>query len=477
MPHGVFAQRSYLFTDLRHILCSDLRWLGPDGGAMPLVPAGEPHPVRSDPYMMPTGIRLVTEPGVKSGPLPPAPYPMQRIVFDQGVYRAWGMRAVESAASTLDICVSESDNGIDWRAVHTCRFTAPGAHGGEGFTVFVDPKAPAAERYKAVFCCAPPPEQQAALFEEYTRVHRHHRIWRFSPTFVFAMYGAVSPDGLDWTPLPEHLMVQYSDTDTSVYYDDELDRYVMYTRLMLQQRRWIGRAVSEDFRHWSPIDPLIGPSLEASFTDDVYQNGFCRYPDEPAYYLMFPMLYHRWDQRSEVGLLSSDDGIAWQRVPGAPLIAPGETGAFDSEFLFVNHDLVPFGTDRLALRYGGTPYPHKYPRWPHVLDAVQYGWASWPKGRLSAVRADGEGRFFTFPFEVKGRALRLNARTATGGEIRVGIVDTPGRSVADCTPITGDGLALPVHWHGEDAVGLPDGQPITLEFRLRAADLFGFEWV
>ena len=314
------------------------------------------------------------------------------------------------------------------------------------------------------------------MFEEYTRVHRHHRIWRFGTDYVCVNYGIVSPDGLNWTVLPRHLFVNFSDTDVSVYYDEELDRYVMYNRLMLQQRRMIGRATSEDFRHWTPIDPLIGPTLDDAFTDDIYLNGFCRYPDEQAYYLMIPMFYHRWDQTSDVRLASSDDGIYWQRVPGVA-IPRGAPGEFDEEFMGMVRDLVPFGQDRIAIYAYGTRFPHKYPRWPHVLDAIYSAWAYWPAGRLSAVRSEEEGRFFTFPLEVKGRALRLNARTAKSGEIRVGIVDTPGRSAAECTPISGNDLRLPVHWHGNDAVGLPDGQPITLEFRLRSVDLFGFEWV
>jgi hypothetical protein len=340
--------------------------------------------------------------------------------------------------------------------------------------VFVDPHAPAAERYKGVFCIVPPEERWAGMYEEYTRVHRHHRIWRLSPSMVLAVYGATSPDGLDWTLLPEHLMVHFSDTDTSVYYDETLEQYVMYTRLMFQQRRWIGRAVSNDFRRWGPVEPILGPTLEESPTNDLYQNGFFRYPYEPAYFLMLPMIYHRWDQSSDIHLFSSEDGIYWNRLPGGPVIAHG---AENREYLGIVHELVPMPGDRLAIRYAGTPYPHKYPRWPHVLKAVRYWWAYWPKGRLAAVQSDEEGGFFTFPLEAAGRSLRLNARIAKTGEIRVGIVDQPGRSVRECDPIVGDGLSLPVHWKGEEAVGVERGQPITLEFRLRSARLFGFDWV
>ena len=479
MPHGIPAQRLYLFTDLRHILCSDLQWLGPDDRPVRLNPTGEPVDVHASTFMMPHGIRLVAEPAQKTEPRKVAPGELPaRIIYDGGVYRSWSMRPVEGSENPFqfEIRHRESDNALDWRETHACCFDSPGLGDIQGFTVFIDPKAPAAERYKATFGTGASPEQLPALFEEYKRINRHHRIWRFGEDYVCVNYGLVSPDGLNWTLLPEYLFINFSDTDVGIYYDEELDRYVMYNRLMLQQRRMIGRATSEDFRHWTPIDPLIGPTLDDAFTDDIYLNGFCRYPHEPAYYLMFQMHYHRWDQTSDVRLASSDDGIYWQRVPGLA-IPHGAPGEFDSEFIGINHDLVPFGPDRVGIHYHGSRFPHKYPRWPHVLDAIHSAWAWWPAGRLAAVRAEEEGRFFTFPLEVKGRALRLNARTATSGEIRVGIVDTPGRSVAECAPITGNGLRLPVHWKGNDAVGLQEGQPITLEFRLRSADLFGFEWV
>jgi hypothetical protein len=115
-----------------------------------------------------------------------------------------------------------------------------------------------------------------------------------------------------------------------------------------------------------------------------------------------------------------------------------------------------------------------------VLDAIQHAWATWPRGRICGLRADGEGRFFTFPLEPAGRALRVNARVARGGSIRVGVVDSAAYSVEQCVPIVGDGIALPVQWNERGAdIAINDDpiQPITLEFQLRAADLFGFEWV
>ena len=127
--------------------------------------------------------------------------------------------------------------------------------------------------------------------------------------------------------------------------------------------------------------------------------------------------------------------------------------------------------------YAGTRFPHKYPRWPAVLNAGRMAWAWWPAGRLCAVHADEEGEFFTFALEAAGRELRLNVRTQRSGFVRVGLVGREGRSAEDCDVIFGDSPAATVRWRGEADAGVPAGQPVTLHFQLRAADIFGFEWV
>ena len=168
-------------------------------------------------------------------------------------------------------------------------------------------------------------------------------------------------------------------------------------------------------------------------------------------------------------------------MPGAPgteaVITPESCGRPGVEYMGTGKDLVPMAGDKIALPYFTTPYPHKYPRWPGVLDAVEHAWAVWPKGRLVALSAPGVGVFHTFPIEPMGRSLRLNARVARGGEVRVGLSGIDGRSAAECDPITGDHPAHPVTWGGDDQARVRPGVPVTLEFQLRAAELFGYEWV
>jgi len=481
-------QQTYLFTDVRHIRCGDLQWFTPTAEQLPLVAPPAPQvDAHAAPSLLPSGVRLVAQPARKTERLAPGTPRGSRVIFEHGLYRSWYL-AVEyppggdlgsySTARPQSVAIgySESSDGFSWSERARCPIAVIGFSGFDGFTVFMDPKGAPAERYKAVYMAAPAAEDRGRLWERYSRLHPRHRDVRMTEQHLSCIYGAVSPDGLHWQAIAEPLMAHHSDTDTSVYFDEWLDRYVMYTRLYPQDRRWIGRAEAEDFRRWGPVQPLIWPSLEGPLSDDIYTNGRSAYPGEPGYHLMFPMIYHRFTQTSEVRLFSSADGICWSEAPGGPVMAPGEPGEWDSEFIFAGKDLVPWGADRIAVPYYGTCFPHKYPRWPEVLAANRSGWAWWPKGRLCAVTADDEGEFFTFPIEPAGRELRINMRTGDAGEVRVGIVGIGGRDVADCDPLAGDHLAAPVHWRGRTDIGAPDGQPVTLHFRLRAAEVFGFEW-
>ena len=502
-------QQTYLFLDPRHIRCGDLVWCSPEGKAVPLINPPEPEvELHASPGFLSRGIRLLAQPAQKTEPIEGL---TRDVIFADGVYRAWSLAAEyppgedfggASKALTESVTVrcAESKDGFEWKDAGLCTVRVPQATGIDGATFFVDPNAADDERYKAVYMAVPPQSERPALWTEYSKVHPRHRDVRLEPDYLCCMYGLVSPDGVRWSAVPKPLMIHKSDTDTSVYYDSALGRYVMYTRLYWQDRRWIARAETEDFRRWGPVSPLIWPRLDGPLTDDVYTNGRTEYPGLPMYHLMFPAIYHRAEQTSETRLYTSADGICWSEIPGGAVIAPGEAGAWDSAYLSSGKNLVPLGNDRIGVPYTGTRFAHKYPRWTSVLSAQKTAWACWPKGRLCAVAADGEGEFFTPPLTPAGRELRINLRTRNTGEIRVGILRSESvpptdstlvtgnplgngadagatRTVADCDPLSGDSLAKPVHWNGNADTGAPEGGSITLHFKLRAAELFGFEWI
>jgi hypothetical protein len=242
----------------------------------------------------------------------------------------------------------------------------------------------------------------------------------------------------------------------------------------------IARAESDDFRHWTPVEPVIQPTLDDPLNSDLYLNARTTYPGEPSYQLMFPLLYERFTQTSVVHMYSSIDGIRWNRVPGGPVVTPGAPDTWDGAFIGVDRHLVPLGKDRVGIRYWGTGYPHKYPRWSNLPPLSQRGWITWQRGRLSALVADEYGQFATFYGRLPGKTLKLNVRTKRAGEVRVGVQveDKPGegRPHAECDQIIGDYLDHTVTWKGSPDLNVKPGTRVRLVFKLRAAELFGAEW-
>lgn len=476
-----------LFADLRHIQCGRLSWVAPDGRRFGVGHPPEPQvEMDAQPEFVPHGVQLVAQPACKTEPVD-GWKGWGRIIYDQGVYRSWymevdgnslqgtGSRSQTDTPQSVVICYVESKDGFKWSEPHRCPIRVPGQTHFDGLTFFIDPVAPNEERHKLVYCALPPKDLGDALFAEYTRRPARYRDVRISQGRSPCFFAVTSPDGLEWKPIERPLMMHPGDTDNTVYYDPALGKYVLYTRMFRHGRRWVGRAEAEDFLHWGPIEPIIWPRLDDPLDYDVYLNGYTEYPGAPEYRLMFPMFYHRYTERSDVRLYSSDDGIAWNQVPGGPVLTPGEPWKWDSEFITGGKDLVPFGEGRIAIPYTGTSYPHKYPRWPAVFEAWRMAWAWWPEGRLCAIKAEREGEFWTFPLTLAGRSLRLNFRTPRAGEIRVGVVGVEGRSVDDCDPLHGDSLSRTVSWNGQADLGAPEEQPVSLHFKLRCAELFAFE--
>jgi hypothetical protein len=482
------TRKKILFLDWRDIACGRLDWLNRAGERYGVGnPPGEPVEMHARPTGVPHGIRLAAQPARTSGPM--ANYAgWGKIIREDGRYRTWYLRvdghsklgtgsaAHRSATPTVEICRAESADGFHWSDPACCRIEVPGQTGFDGTTFFVDPAAAPAERYKFIYCALVPGGAHEDLFAEYRARHPRHQDERLVAGGRSGMYAAVSPDGLAWTAVPRPIMLHASDTDTTVFRDEAMGAYVMYTRLFRDERRWIGRAEADDFHRWGPVEPIVWPRLDDPPDHDYYLNGHTLYPGLAEYRLMFPMIYERFTERSRILLYSSADGLAWSRVPGGPVILPGGAGSWDSEFICGGRDLVPFGTGRIAIPYTGTPYPHKYPRWTEVWKSMSMGWAAWEEDRLCSVTTDREGEFATIPSVPAGRKLVLNFRTLRAGDIRVGVEGVTGRSTADCDPLHGDCAAQVVTWGGHADIGATPEAPVSLQFRLRSAELFSIAW-
>ena len=478
------AQQKMLFMDWRNIQCGRLEWRSSVGEQLGVSnPPEPPVPMHSEARYVPHGIRLESQPAETTGPVD-GWKGWGRTIFDGGRFRSWhfevnghtklgsGAAAHSTDYDEVYVCGVASDDGFSWEEVSRSRVEVGSQRGFDGVCFFVDPAGPPAERYRMVYCARFPEGEHDDMVRAYLERPTHERDFRVTPERRYGMFAMVSPDGESWTSVNEPFTLHPSDTDTTVLWDSGLGKYVMFTRLFRDDRRWIGRAEADDFRDWGPVVPLLGPSLDEPPDRDLYLNGHSFYPGLPEYQVMFPMVYHRFTERSDVELCSSSDGMAWSWVPGGPVIEPGAIGEWDSEFLGCGKDLMPFGPGKIATPYSGTPYPHKHPRFEAVWDAWNLGWAVWPEDRLCGVVADETGEFWTRSVEPGGGDVRINCRVPLGGEIRVGMTGVDGRSCGECDPIVGQDGVVTVTWGGETGTGTGEPEAAALHLQMRRAEIF-----
>jgi len=481
-------------------------WKTEAGEGLPLFSPLPPPTMRYEyAYDSKPGLRLKALPPKKSDPViaphnSPFPFFLMagNLMREDGRYRLWleywpieNFGEKEAGTRNL-LCYAESDNGFDWRFPEQDRLTCDSACakravygapssgvGYHGSGVFKDPSAPPEERYKLIHLGKASGER----LERYLR-ERPDDVppMALRGDEAHAVFGATSPDGFDWTPIHDPLLLQMIDTHNICEYDAVRKTYVAYIRDWLMGRRTIGRIESPDFRSFPPPEPIFWPGPSVRHHDLWYANGKYVMPDHDengAYHMMFPM---RWDVATDeydFFLATSPDNVTWDFVPGGPICRPGEPGAWDAGGVWPGREMVYLSEDRMGILYAGVPVPHKHPRHP------PYGglaWALWERDRLVALEAPAEARFSTYPLIVKGRALRINYRAPATGFVRVQVHGGDGeimqeRSFDDCDFLCGNELDRLVTWKGASSLSFKDDEPIFLRVEMRHAELFSMRFV
>jgi len=463
-------------------------------------------------FAMPQGVRLVVERPEKSPAWLKSELPWEdrsihayfTVIHDGGRYRLWyealgSYFEKESDDYGVRLCYAESDDGYHWTRPRLGVVSYRGSKdnnvvfdgyvghkfGYAGGTVFIDPVAPAEERYKLIYTGSVSSIQKAMI------------------------RGATSPDGIHWNAFKEPLFDDYcSDTQTTAHYDPRLRCYVGYFRQWSEDgRRGIARATTKDFRIWPrPVMMLLLDGPQDHPCHDLYTNAHVLYqsagPDEPAdpenpsnegaailpfhtdVHLMFPAQYTREKDSLEVYLATSRDGIRWHYWADDPLVVPEQRGEGREGSFYAACGMVPMGKDKMAIAYVAYPATHNDARFEQVSDQAArlgaYHWAIWEKDRLVAIEAAGEGSFSTLELKLLGRRLMMNLRTEVAGEVRVQLHRAykddviPGHTFADCDPIRGDQPCATVTWRGKPDLTDITGQPMQVELRMRAARLYTF---
>jgi hypothetical protein len=498
-----------LFVDWRHVDGGSVKWTA-DGSSLGLwdpAPADALAVQRSA-----RGIRLEVQPAQTEEMDFECDRPWERgymmyvstVLHEEDKYRMWYVCTPPDyfdgdvrwpIGTGLLLCYAESADGLKWTKPAlgvTAYYDQPetnivygrdlSPNGFSSGSVFRDPSAVPEERYKLFYKGEVRGPDLDALRRQYAER------WgddldpnAFRGKAISFIAGAVSPDGIHWTPIPEPLLIHHSDQLNNASWDSNARKYVGYFRSWRYGRRCVARAETANFRHW-PVTPtpILDTPLDWHPAIDVYTSPVSTYPGSDVQ-LMFPDVYNRFTDNRESYLASSEDGAAWHWVPGGAIVQRHAPGAWSGGDLIIGQGLVELPGNRIGAPMVGYAVPHKYPRQLGKPLGTP-GWATWSAGRLSAVVADEIGEFATLGLVFDASRLTLNYSTEMAGGIAVELRDEKGRPLdgyrfADFDEGTGDKLAATSSWKGSTDISSLAGATIKVAFRLRSARLYSFEFV
>ena len=506
-PYAMAGDR-IVFTNWYYVKPGVLNWKDDEGkpvAARDHIKLGDwgAHFVTSD---MPRGIQLTAQKAERYGPVIKRKKPweekgtvLRTLLEYEGKFRMYA--GAQDANFKQVGCYYESDDGYHWTRPNLDMIEYDGNKQNNltppipGYVIFVDPSAPAEERFKTLKLGNISPEDFAIYKEE------HPDGWeplayRSDEKLIFALRGGVSADGFHWTSLDEPLSVEHADTLNTGYYDTVLKKYVMITRTWwvgqrdsdqpggLGQswysvgRRSIGRTESDTFGDFPASKTILLPPSDMLPSEVLYSNCKTTIPGAPDNHLLFPAVWNMDSDVTRLIMAASSDGRAWNWVPGGTVLETGEFGQFDGGTIFATPNLVELPNGDFVLPYSGFRYPHKYPRgdWEYYI-----GYAVWPKGRIVALEAEGLGEFSMVGIVPPGNRLRINAVTKRTSSIRVAVCGMngeplPGRSFDDCKPIIGDQYQTLVTWGEHEDMGVEPGEPVVLKFKLNQARIFALDF-
>jgi len=302
-----------------------------------------------------------------------------------------------------------------------------------------------------------------------------------------------SPDGIRWKPLQDEPVITKGafDSQNVAFWSRAEGRYVCYFRVFREGKRWIARATSKDFLHWSePVD--LG--LDGKVRQHLYTNQTTPYFRAPHIYLGLPTRFlpgrralsdeamkqigtpAKWgyaNDCTDILLTSTRGGGALRRTFLEAFIRPGlDRRNWTSRANYAARGIVQTDPQELSiyvLHNGGYPTSH-IRRYALRLD-----------GFVSVRAPYAGGEMVTRPLTFEGRHLTINYATSAAGAVRVEI-QTPdgepvkGHALADCPEIIGDQIDRTVTWKQNADVSHLAGRPVRLRFVMSDADLYSLRF-
>ena len=470
----------------------------------------------------PTGVKLsVQEPEEKRDFQLPADKPWEggradigTMLFHDGRFRLWYKTTPPGADGTA-LCYAESDDGDKWEKPNlglrefqgsTENNMLPETLLREG-SIFLDtnPKTPASERYKMVYMegwWKRGGEYMEGLEDEPDALKLRTDLCAkgLSEQEIMEQIGlmghfkgAVSPDGLVWTPIEDALLEMFCDSDNIVFFDEDRQLYVGYFRHNMFREtvptvwppnpwRCIGRAETADFRDWPAPTIVVQPDADEPPTQDIYTNAYALYPGG-NYHILFPSIFHRGTDTVDTQIAVSRNGVAWFRHRD-PILKLGSPEAHEDGGIYVRHGIFPLDDTHWGVPYICMSARHNEGYYYDTYDKNNfYRWAVWQRDRLIALEAEVEGQVTLLPRVCRGKQLQLNLKTEPGGWVRAAFIEPmlwppeqikpiDGFSFDDCEAVRGDDLEAAVRFNGSADLSALKGRNICLCLQICRAKVF-----
>lgn len=373
-------------------------------------------------------------------------------VFQDGeiyrmIYRGW-QHDDKKAAHEEVTCYAESKDGIHWTKPKLGLFEwngskennivwlGPGTH---NFTAFRDdnPETPSESRYKA-----------------------------------FGGGGGglvpfVSPDCIHWKQIEEKPVISHGafDSQNLAFWDTERREYRAYWRYFGDGVRAIRTATSKDFIHWENEADLA--YVKGTPNEHLYTNAIQKYFRAPHIFIGFPTRFETKSQQVEPILMSSRDGVTFERFADAviPRTAPKDRNHNRSNYMVWGMFSLPGEPNEISV-YGTENYYEKSPgrlrRFVYRVD-----------GFVALRGGSAGGRVTTKPLSYSGERLLLNYVVKAGGELTIEVLNATGEVIGKSKMLSGDNVDSPVEWDLKPEFGTGD---IQLRFALKNADLYSFQF-
>ena len=405
-------------------------------------------------------------------PLPARPLPIAytTVIADGGRFRAWyrnidpdysGDRFDGNAGEAT--WYAESRDGHEWEfARNAVLRESPFSH---NFAPFMDdrPGVAADERFKAL----------AGLHDRAIADLRQRAPGLVSPGTRGGLYAFGSRDGLEWRRLsddpaiPSRAAGEFGfDSQNVSFWSHAEGCYVCFLRTWEArhgQLRTISRSTSTDFGSWT--DPV--PTHANLPGEHLYTSATRPYFRAPHLFLSFPtrLVPDRGDSTDVLFMAMRAGQTDYNRPFTEAFIRPGPDPArWGNRANYVAHNVVPTGPAELSIYHKSG---HRY-----TLRT---------DGFVSARAGADAGELVTVPITFDGDELAVNASTTAVGSLRVELqhpdgAPVEGFSLADCRPITGDGVEIAVRWEGAPKLARLAGAPVRLRFAMRECDLFSYRF-